>query len=223
MDAVRTGLFSSLLLMGMVLASFAIAQDRDEHRWENLESLKVGQKLEVTTTQLRAIQGTYLNSSEAAIRLKTPEGEFSVMREEVFRVKSQEGKRKQNTLVGVVVGALSGVVLGAVADYKDDVDGSDPGKQQRQTWRQCSRSWRWRRHRVAVRWASFHLPCEGSATTLVEALCGGRRWRTLVPITGVRFCQYVGNTYYLAAADLTFRNSWGDIGLRGDFLKPFWF
>jgi hypothetical protein len=117
----------SLPLMGMVLASFGFAQDRDEHRWENVESLKVGQKLEVTTTQLRTVQGTYLNSSEAAIRVKTPEGEVSVMREEVFRVKSQQGKRKQNILVGVVVGALSGVVLGAVADYKDDVDGSDPG------------------------------------------------------------------------------------------------
>jgi hypothetical protein len=117
----------SLPLMGMVLASLGFAQDRDEHRWENVESLKVGQKLEVTTTQLRTIQGTYLNSSEAAIRLKTPQGEVSLMREEVFRVKSQEGKRKQNVLVGVVVGALSGVVLGAVADFKDDVDGSDPG------------------------------------------------------------------------------------------------
>jgi hypothetical protein len=113
--------------MGLVLASSGLAQDRDEHRWENVESLRVGQKLEVTTTHLRSIQGTYLNSSEAAIRLKTPEGEVTVMREEVFRVKSQEGKRKQNILVGVVVGALSGVALGAVADYKDDVDGSDPG------------------------------------------------------------------------------------------------
>ena len=117
----------SLPLMGMVLANSAIAQERDEHRWENVESLRVGQKLEVTTTQLRTLQGTYMNSSEAAIRLKTPEGEVSVMREEVFRVKSQEGKRKQNILVGVVVGALAGVVLGAVVDFKDDVDGSDPG------------------------------------------------------------------------------------------------
>ena len=117
----------SLLFTGMVLVSFGFAQDRDENRWENVESLNTGQKLEVTTTQLRTIRGTYLNSSEAAIRLKTPEGEVTVVREEVFRVKSQEGKRKQNILVGVVVGALSGVVLGAVADYKDDVDGSDPG------------------------------------------------------------------------------------------------
>jgi len=113
--------------MGLVLASFAIAQDRDEHRWENVEGLSAGQKLEVTTTQLRTVRGTYLNSSEAALRLKTPQGEVSLMREEVFRVKSQEGKRKQNILVGVVVGALSGVVLGAVSDFKDDVDGSDPG------------------------------------------------------------------------------------------------
>ena len=49
------------------------------------------------------------------------------MKEEVFRVKSQEGKRKQNIIIGVVVGALGRVALGAVADYKDDVDGLDPG------------------------------------------------------------------------------------------------
>ena len=111
----------------MLLTCSGVAQDRDEHRWENLESLRMGQRLEVTTTKLRTVQGTYLNSSEAAIRLKAPEGEITVTREEVFRVKSQEGKRKQNILVGVVVGALAGVALGAVADYKDDVDGSDPG------------------------------------------------------------------------------------------------
>lgn len=115
------------LPLGMVLASFGFAQNPDEHRWENLESLRVGQRLEVTTRQLRTLQGTYLNASETAIRLKAPEGEVTVMREEVFRVKSQEGKRKQNILVGVAVGALSGVVLGAVVDFKDDVDGSDPG------------------------------------------------------------------------------------------------
>ena len=84
----------SLPLMGMVLASFGFAQERDEHRWENVENLRAGQKLEVTTTHLRTIQGTYLSSSEAAIRLQTPQGEVSLMREEVFRVKSQEGQAK---------------------------------------------------------------------------------------------------------------------------------
>ena len=119
--------FYSLPLLGIMLASSGLAQERGEHRWENVENLRAGQKLEVTTTHLRTVQGTYLNSSEAAIRLQTPQGEVSLVREEVFRVKSQEGKRKQNILVGIVVGALAGVVTGAVADYKDDVDGSDRG------------------------------------------------------------------------------------------------
>jgi hypothetical protein len=117
----------SLPLMGMLLTSSGVAQDRDEHRWENVETLRKGQNLEVTTTGLRTVRGTYLSSSEAAIRLQTPQGEVSLMKEEVFRVKSQEGKRKQNIVIGVVVGALAGVALGAVADYKDDVDGSDSG------------------------------------------------------------------------------------------------
>jgi len=119
--------FYSLPLLGMVLASFGVAQERDEHRWENVENLRAEQKLELTTIHLRTIQGTYVSSSEAAIRLQAPQGEVSLMKEEVFRVKSQEGKRKQNILVGVLVGALAGVVLGAAADLMDDVDGSDRG------------------------------------------------------------------------------------------------
>lgn len=116
-----------LLLIGILQSNVAISEDRDEHRWENVEILRPGQKIEVTTTQLRTVQGAYLSSSEAALRLKTSEGEVSMMREDVFRVKSQEGKRKRNMLVGVIVGALGGVALGAVADHLDDVDGSDPG------------------------------------------------------------------------------------------------
>ena len=48
----------SLSLLGVMLASFGFAQDLDEHRWENVESLRVGQKLEVTTTHLRTVVGT---------------------------------------------------------------------------------------------------------------------------------------------------------------------
>ena len=67
----------SLPLMGMLLTSSGVAQDRDEHRWENVEILRKGQTLEVTTTGLRIVQGTYLNSSEAALRLQSSEGEVS--------------------------------------------------------------------------------------------------------------------------------------------------
>src|SRR5262245_34908034 len=116
-----------LLLLTVLLAASAWAEQLSEDRWENIDRLKAGQKIEVTTTEMRTVQGTYVEGSEAAIRLKAPQGEVSLMREQVFRVKTMGERRKQNALVGLVVGAVAGLALGAVADYKDDVDGSDPG------------------------------------------------------------------------------------------------
>jgi len=117
----------SLTLLGLVLVSDGVAQKDDQHRWENVQSVRTGQKLEVTTIHLQTILGAYLNVSDAVIRLQTQQGEVSVIREDVFRVKLQEDKRKQNILIGVVVGALAGFVAGAIADFKDDVDSSDRG------------------------------------------------------------------------------------------------
>ena len=116
-----------LVLLTALLTGSAWAEQFSEDRWENIERLKVGQKIEVTTTEMRTVVGTYVSSSEAAVRLKGPQEEVSLMREQVFRVKTIGGKRKQNALLGSVVGAVAGLALGAVADYKDDVDGSDPG------------------------------------------------------------------------------------------------
>jgi len=116
-----------LIMLATLFVGSAYAEDLNEDRWENIERLKVGQKIEVTTTDMRTVQGAYVNSSAATIRLNASRGEVSLMREEVFRVKTIGGRRKQNILLGVALGAVAGVALGAVADYKDDVDGSDPG------------------------------------------------------------------------------------------------
>ena len=143
-----------LPLMGLMLASFSLAQDRHEHLWENVESLRVGQKLEVTTAQLRTIQGSYLNSSGAAIRLKTP-GE--VPRREP-KTEHTRRSRRWSPIGRRTWGRcrLQGR-CGRIGSWQ----------QQRQTGRHCGWSRPWCRHRIIVRWASRHLPREGSATTLV--------------------------------------------------------
>ena len=159
----------SLPLMGMLLTSSGVAQDRDEHRWENVESLRKGQKLEVTTTGLRTVQGTYLDSSEAAIRLQSSEGEVTLMKEEVFRVKSQEGKRKQNITRRSRRWSSGRRCPGCCCRLQGRRGWLRSGKQQRQTRGQRGRCRYWGRDRVAVRWASCHLPCKVPATTLAVA------------------------------------------------------
>src|SRR5262245_44966366 len=99
------------ILLATLFVGSAYAEDVNEDRWENIDKLKVGQKIEVTTTDMRTVHGVYVNSSEAAIRLNSSRGEVSLMREEVFRVKTKGGRRKQNILLGVVVGAVAGVGL----------------------------------------------------------------------------------------------------------------
>ena len=45
-----------LILLATLFVASAYAEDPNEDRWENIEKLKVGQKIEVTTTDMRTVQ-----------------------------------------------------------------------------------------------------------------------------------------------------------------------
>ena len=89
------------------------------------------------------------------------------MREDVFRVISGE---RNKTYSSESCWSSIGLVLGAVVDFKDDVDGPDPGSNDGKLGGGLVRTVVVR-HRVALRWASCYLPCEGFAASLVEGWC----------------------------------------------------
>ncbi len=106
----------SLLLVTTVFSVSLPAQESGEHSWENLQQVRVGQKIEVVDTNLKKLKGTFVSFSEEAISLRVKKDEVGVQREDVFRV-SLRGRPKRSTsaIVGAAIGALVGVGVGALA------------------------------------------------------------------------------------------------------------
>ena len=78
--------------------------------WNNLQQVRVGQKIEVVDTNLKRLKGTFLSFSEEAISLRVKKQEVGVQREDVFRVSLREkSKRLRNALIGMAIGAGAGV------------------------------------------------------------------------------------------------------------------
>ncbi len=106
----------SLLLVTTIFSVSLPAQESGEHSWENLQQVRVGQKIEVVDTNLKKLKGTFLSFSDEAISLRVGKDEVGVQRPKVFRVSSREySKRLRNTLIGLGIGAAAGAVVGAVA------------------------------------------------------------------------------------------------------------
>jgi hypothetical protein len=84
--------------------------------WNNLQQLRVGDKVEVVRTDLSKLKGTFLSFSDEAISLRVGKDEVGVQRPKVFRVSAREhSKRLRNTLIGLGIGAAAGAVVGAAA------------------------------------------------------------------------------------------------------------
>ncbi len=85
-----------------------------EGSWQNLNQLRVGQKIEVVDTNLKKHRGTFLSFSEEAISFRVGKDEVGVQRLNVFRVSSREhSKRLRNALIGLAIGGGIGVAVGA--------------------------------------------------------------------------------------------------------------
>lgn len=114
----------SLLLVATIFSISLSAQEPGEHSWENLQQLRVGQKIEVVDTNLKKYKGTFLSFSEEAISLRVGKDEVGVQRPNVLRVSLREkSKRLRNALIGMAIGAGAGAALAAA----DSARASDPG------------------------------------------------------------------------------------------------
>ena len=100
----------------------------DEANWDNLQQLRVGQKIEVVDTNLKKLKGTFLSFSDEAISLRVGKDEVGVQRPNAFRVSSREhSKRLRNTLIGLAIGGGIGVAVGAIGDARSGESGEHVG------------------------------------------------------------------------------------------------
>ena len=97
----------------------------DTSDWNNLQRLRIGDKVELVRMNLSEQKGTVLAWTEEAISLRLKNQEVTIPREEVYRVTwLSKSKRGRNALIGLVVGAVVGAVL--VATIRDDLGADDP-------------------------------------------------------------------------------------------------
>ncbi|MEW6366667.1 MAG: hypothetical protein AB1714_18715 [Acidobacteriota bacterium] len=109
---------ASLLLAAMtgVLSVSLQAEEPKEQSWVNLESLRIGDQIEVVDTSSSSKTGSFLGFSDEAISLKIRDESLKVPRFDVVRVKSREHSRRwRNALIGAAIGAGAGLVAGILA------------------------------------------------------------------------------------------------------------
>jgi hypothetical protein len=99
------------LVFLFLVPEITLAQSAQDS-WDNLKQLRVGQEIKVVDMNLKSLKGRFVNASDAAISLRTDEGERAIERASVMRVSAHGGKRGRNALIGLGIGAAIGVAAG---------------------------------------------------------------------------------------------------------------
>jgi hypothetical protein len=86
--------------------------------WENLNTLRADEKIQVIEVNSKKVSGTFLNVSDAAISLQEKAGPRTIQRQDVVSVKLRKHQhRLRNTLLGAAIGFGAGAGIGA-ATYR---------------------------------------------------------------------------------------------------------
>ncbi len=103
---------TGLIVPMLALPLLGLASEGQES-WDSLKQLQLGQNIEVVEMNLKSHKGAFVNASDAAISLRTDQGEMTIERAKVMRVSARGSKRARNTLIGLGIGAAGGAALGA--------------------------------------------------------------------------------------------------------------
>ena len=102
----------SVLLLATIARAQTLEQSqgqKPEQSWENLRTLRVGEKIQVVDQKLKSQNGTFVAFSDDVITFQADKDEVAIQRADVLRVTSRErSKRKRNALIGLAVGAAAG-------------------------------------------------------------------------------------------------------------------
>jgi hypothetical protein len=82
--------------------------------WQNLNAVRVGEKIQVLERNSTKVSGTFLNLSDGAISVQQEAGSQAIPRQDVVSVKLMKNKhRLRNTFIGAAIGAGVGAATGA--------------------------------------------------------------------------------------------------------------
>jgi hypothetical protein len=103
-----------LFLICVLGTSCTLWAQNNPASWQNLNSVRVGEKIQVVERNSTKISGTFLNISEWAISVQQEAGSQAIPRQGVVSVKLMKNRhRLRNTFVGAAIGAGAGAAIGA--------------------------------------------------------------------------------------------------------------
>lgn len=103
---------SLAVLCVLMVPSALWAGGKASSKWENLNSLRAGEKIQVLDAAGKKHSGSFSSVTSAAIVLHGKSGDETIQRDTVLRV-SAGGHRKRNILIGAAVGAGALAAAGA--------------------------------------------------------------------------------------------------------------
>jgi hypothetical protein len=82
--------------------------------WDSLKSLTPGQEIRVVMNNVKSYQGEFESLSDGGITLRQAAGEQTLARKDILRVSQKIGQNHsgRNALIGTIVGAGAGLVIG---------------------------------------------------------------------------------------------------------------
>ncbi len=100
----------AVLFVLFFVSQLGFAREKKDS-WENLNRLRLGQKIEVVDLQSRSLQGTLLSFSEERISLRVGQDEVPVQRANVLRVVSRQPKRLRDAAIAAAIGVGAGLAI----------------------------------------------------------------------------------------------------------------
>jgi hypothetical protein len=85
--------------------------------WQNLNALRVGEKIQVLERNSTKVSGTFLDLSDGTISVQQEAGSQAIQRQDVLSVKLMKNKhRLRNAFIGAGIGAGLGAALGGATN-----------------------------------------------------------------------------------------------------------
>jgi hypothetical protein len=102
----------------MLTAGILAAQTSPLQDWGNVKRLGPGEKIKVSMSDGKSYQGDLRSASDDSIVMATASGEQSLPRAGVAKLATKHpGHRARNTLIGLGIGAGTGLAIGAATDH----------------------------------------------------------------------------------------------------------
>ncbi len=122
---IAIGLVGCLLALPPADASASqkaqLPAESDTSDWNNLQRLRIGDKVELVQMNLSKHKGTVLAWTEEVISLRIKGQDVTIPREDVYRVTwLSKSHRARNAWIGMALGAAAGAVIGAVSLNSSD-------------------------------------------------------------------------------------------------------